>query len=342
MSTLSNLVFDKIRSLPSREAAADFFGYSETSIQSWVDGRDSIPLDALEKVFDVSKLAPKLGQVGWGSQTVCVLLPAYKTTNPVSAFSLLKILDRTKMAVMLDFGDAFIAHSRNKLACNFLKSKSDWALTLDDDMVIPCGDAAWFNGFCEFGFPEKFAGMNALERLMSHGKTLVGALYFGRWKKGKPVYAEGASNKSEEAWARRGPHDICKPTKWVGTGCMLINRSVFTDIEKRFPDLARDEHGANGNWFTSSEHDLQKSTEEALQILSDEAVSESARISKAKKLVETAKHVSSVHSTLGIGEDVQFCVRATQAGHQPHVDCGLVCGHMGQFIYGPKKAGWES
>ena len=35
-----------------------------------------------------------------------------------------------------------------------------------------------------------------------------------------------------------------------------------------------------------------------------------------------------------MGEDVTFCIRAAAAGHQPHVDLGLICGHQGSKIYG--------
>jgi hypothetical protein len=38
---------------------------------------------------------------------------------------------------------------------------------------------------------------------------------------------------------------------------------------------------------------------------------------------------------LGSGEDVSFCLRAAAAGHQPHVDMGLVCGHIGYQCFGP-------
>ncbi len=338
----AKLVLDKVRSFPSSEAAAEFFGNEPTDIQDWLEGKP-IPIGALALVFDPTKFAiPQVGQTSPQDRKITLLLPAYKSTNPVSAFSILSLIDKARMAVMLDFGDAFIAHSRNKLACGFLKSKSDWALTLDDDMVLPCGNADWFNSFTDFGLPKEFAGLNTVDRLLSHKKTLVGALYFGRWKHGKPVFAEGSVNAAEEQLARSGPHDMCKPTKWVGTGCMLIHRSVFLDIEKKFPHLARNANGDFGNWFTSSEHDMQQAVKESLDILADTGSTETARVIQVKKLLEESRQRSKVHSSLGMGEDVQFCVRATQAGHQPHVDLGLICGHMGSFVYGPQRAGWKT
>lgn len=263
---------------------------------------------------------------------VCIAAPWYKTSEPRTAFSIMALLDRNKTAVMLDFGDAFIAHSRNKLANQFLKSNMEWMLTIDDDMVLPFGNAGIFRSFTGFNFPDKFAGLNSIDRLLSHGKTLVGALYFGRWAHGKPVYAEGSESAKEEAFVRRGPHDMCKPCRWVGTGAMLIHRTVFTAIEAQFPHLARNADGTGGNWFTSSEHDLAKAVTEALA-----AIDRCEDIHVVREILQRGQNLSRRFSGLGTGEDVVFCHRAAQAGHQPHVDLGLVCGHTGSYCYGPKK-----
>lgn len=263
---------------------------------------------------------------------VCIVAPWYKSSEPRTAFSIMALLDRSKTAVMLDFGDAFIAHSRNKLADAFLSSKMEWMLTIDDDMVVPFGNAGIFRSFTGFHSADKFAGLNTIDRLLSHGKTLVGALYFGRWKHGKPVYAEGAESKNEEAFVRRGPHDICKATRWVGTGCLLVHRTVFTAIEAKFPHLARKPDGKGGNWFTSSEHDLNEGVKNALA-----CIDRGGSVTEVQGILEAAQARSKRFSGLGVGEDVVFCHRAAQAGHQPHVDLGLICGHTGSYCYGPDK-----
>ncbi len=329
------LVLDKVRSFPTLGEAATFFEVDTETLDVWLSGHD-LPVSALEKVFDPTKL---LGDSLWEGRKVGLMFPWYKSTNPATSFSIMSILDRQKMQVFLQFGDAFIVHTRNKLAESFLRSDCEWALTVDDDMILPCGKADWFNSFTGFNLPEKFAGMHTVNRLMSHGKTLVGALYYGRWAKGKPVYGE-CNDPNEERWARSGPHDMCKPTRWVGTGCMLIHRSVFLDIEKTFPHLARDAEGNRGNWFTSSEHDLKEASRSALEVLNDVGVTPEVRVREAARLIEESSHRAKVHSSLGMGEDVQFCIRAKQAGHQPHVDMGLVCGHMGNMIFGPKHVGF--
>lgn len=264
---------------------------------------------------------------------VCVLLPWYKSTSPVTAFALLSMLDKSRMSVMLQFNDAFIAHSRNKLAENFLRTKADWGLMIDDDTVPPCGNAKWFNTFTKLKLPEKFAGVHLVDRLLSHGKSLVGGHYWSRAEESIPVYSEG---RADIEWLRKGPHDVCKPVKWVGSGAMLIHRSVFEDIEKKFPHLARNAEGKKGQWFTSSEHELRKDVSTVSTILADGSLSQEARILKAQEILRGAEARTAAHSGLGSGEDVAFCIRAAQAGHQPHVDLGCICGHIGTHVYGPK------
>jgi hypothetical protein len=92
---------------------------------------------------------------------VALLLPWYKTTNPLTCFSLLTLFDRTKMAAMLNYGDAFIVHARNTLARKFLSTGLEWSLWIDDDMLLPCGNAGWFNANSGFNLPDFFAGLHS-------------------------------------------------------------------------------------------------------------------------------------------------------------------------------------
>lgn len=258
------------------------------------------------------------------NRKVLVALPWYKSASPLTTFSLLAMMDRSRMAVSLGFGDAFIAHSRNKLATQFVNTDFEWMLMVDDDMVIPFGNAEWFNSHTGFRLKPEFAGLHTIDRLLSHGKTIVGGMYFGRWRAGHPVFAEG--KQMEDHLRKHGPMNEVRPTRWVGTGCTLFHRSVFLDIEKAFPFLSRKANEGTGQWFTSSEHDLNSAVDDIL-----DAPKQTAE-QMVRKLRE-AKTKSGVHSSLGMGEDVQLCIRATQAGHQPHIDLGLWCGHVGGCVY---------
>jgi hypothetical protein len=259
-------------------------------------------------------------------------LPWQKTANPLTAFCIQRLVDTRRCALTMNHGDAFLVHSRGAIADVFLKSSLEWLLTIDDDMLLPVGNADVFRSYTGWkDFPEPYASFNVLDRLMSHGKSLVGALYFGRQSlNSPPVYAEGMSNKAEADYARKGPHDLIKPTQWVGTGCMLIHRTVFEDIEKRFPNLARVE-GKDGLWFCSTEASLRLGCEKIFSKLQGDLTPTGAHEAAVAlgRLIALAK----AENPRGCGEDVAFCLRAAASGHVPYVDMGLRCGHLGTFCY---------
>ncbi len=267
---------------------------------------------------------------------VLIVMPWLKHTNPMTAFSVLGLMDKRRTATLLNFGDAFVAHSRNRCVDLFLKSDLEWSFWIDDDMIVPFGNAAWFNAYTGFNLPEKFAGQNAIDRLLSHGRALVGGLYFGRHAHGKPMYSEACTSPQEAAFARTAPVDVIKPTRWVATGCMLVHRSVFLGIEKHFPRLARSAEGSGGNWFTSTEHRLL----DQIDALGERLSAGGMTGEKALAALQAVNEISATARTdnsLGMGEDVAFCVRAAQAGFPAHVDLGLVCGHVGHAVFGPKN-----
>jgi hypothetical protein len=256
---------------------------------------------------------------------VYICLPWQKQTNPITSFVLAGLRNRRQATMCMNFGDAFVAHSRNTCVDLFLASPCEWSFWLDDDMLVPFGNAQWFNSYSGANLPEKFAGLHAIDRLLSHRKTIVGGLYFGRHPHGAPMYGEGRVPQ-EAAYARKAPYDLIKPTRWVATGCLLVHRSVFTDISKRFPRL-------NGNWFSSSEHHAMDLLDQLRALLNDGPKS-GEQAYRAHQLLENGLAKIQSTSSLGMGEDVQFCIRAKEVGHQPYVDMGLVCGHIGHSVYG--------
>lgn len=260
------------------------------------------------------------------TQKVLLILPSYKSVSPLTTVCIAHLSDRRRVGLMANWDDAFVAHTRNNCAREALKTQFDWYLWMDDDMVVPCGHAPWFKAYCGWPkFPDKFAGFNAIDRLLSHQKTVVGGLYFGRRPGAGPVYAEGMSIKSDADYARTAPHDLIKPTNWVGFGCTLTHRSVFEDIVKKYPAL-------NGHWFTSSEHKLLDDVEATVKMLG-EGPMDGEKALKALQMLENARTHATKVSNMGVGEDVIFCRRAREAGHQIYVDMGLVCGHVGHRVY---------
>lgn len=262
---------------------------------------------------------------------VLLALPWHKAVNPMTAFCAAQLTDRRRTASLLHYGDAFVAHTRNSCADAFLKSKCQWMLMLDDDMLVPFGDAKWYKAHTRFDLPEKFSAFDTIDRLLSHGKTLVGALYFGRAPGARAVYNE-TNDPQEAAYARGAPYDLIKPTRWVGTGCFMVHRRVFEDIEKRFPALARNSKGTGGQWFTSTEASVMQRLNALRGYLTTGPLTGEKAFGALEK-VESMLAEAKRENPLGSGEDVSFCLRAAAAGHQPFVDMGLRCGHIGTAVY---------
>lgn len=268
---------------------------------------------------------------------VMIALPWQKQVNPITSFCAAQLMDKRRTSSMLCFGDAFVAHSRNHCVNEFLKTDLEWILMIDDDMLVPFGQAKWFRVYTGWDwYPEPFASFNTIDRLMSHGKSIVGVCYFGRHPHGPPVFATGASSQAAADYARKGPHDEIMPTSWVGTGAILINRQVFLDIEKKYPLLARDPKGDGGQWFTSSEHTVMDGVQKVFDMLADGPMDGQKALRAYSALEGILNRTKTAHG-LGVGEDVIFCRRAGECGHQPFVDLGIIAGHIGHTVYGPRN-----
>lgn len=220
---------------------------------------------------------------------IMVGFPCYKTTNPVTAFALAALaLDfgREKIRFDMSIGDAMIYHSRNVLAQKFLETDAKWLLMIDDDIIPSIGRPAWLRAWVPStrGMQDLPLQRHVIHRLVGSGKTLIGGAYFGRQEGGALMCSDLNLTPRAKAY-----EDSTAPVDWVATGCMLVHRTVFEDIAKKFPELAPTKLGAVFDFF----HPL-SSTQ---------------------------------------GEDVSFCKRAKESGHQPHIDLGLPVFHVGYKVY---------
>jgi len=225
----------------------------------------------------------------FSGRDVFVGFPCYKTTNPVTAFALIAMaLDFGKDKIRFDMsiGDAMIYHSRNKIAQKFLETDAKWLLMIDDD-IIPCiGRPNWMKSTVPSARNMNDAPLqrHALQRLIGANKTLIGGAYFGR-QEGAPLMC---SDRSLEPKARAYQDEVA-PVDWVATGCMLVHRKVFQDIEEKYPELKSPIPNGEFDYF----HPINSAT----------------------------------------GEDVSFCKRAKESGHQPYIDLGLPVFHVGYRCY---------
>lgn len=283
-----------------KQAAKELKTYPSV-VQRWLDGSHQPSAKALSNFF--GKYISKEYQDGqplhlkpadWIGRNLSILIPCYKLTNPASAWSWVALaLDFGKEALRMDMelGDAEIANTRNKLAVRFLQSECEWALWLDDDIIPPIGRAAWFKYMAGApdDYPEELAGEHVVHKLMSHGKTMVGGLYFGRQKTGVPMFYEGLAVREVHLKARDHNCRELMETDWIGTGCLLVHRSVFEDIMAKFPER---------------------------------------RIVDPTQ-IRNVGEFDFFRREPGAGEDVSFCHLARAAGHKVYVDLGVRPAHVG-------------
>lgn len=346
MTYLESLVVFEARKLGD-EKAAEFFGVSSALIRQWVNGSKRPSLAAVEKVFN----APQGGSedAAWAGKDVFLCLPCYKTTHPLTMLSILGIWDRQKFGALFQHGDSFIIHTRENLAQRFLATGKEWSLWIDDDTIVPMGNAALYRQHTGFNIPDEFAGLHTANRLLSHGKTIVGGLYFGRHPYGRAMYydalVDSPAGVEENARAHRAPINELRPTKWTGTGCLLVHRSVFLDVQKANPHLSSMFPNEPFHFFTNASDGLYSRIEKIQQLMTQATMCAELEDSKAalgylkdaNKLVEEGRLDTLQNSHHMQGEDQTFGIRAGKAGHQSYVDLGLVCGHIGTAVYGPSN-----
>jgi hypothetical protein len=188
----------------------------------------------------------------WEGKKITVAFPCYKWTNAATAWALLAVgldVSKEKIGFDMELGDAQIHHGRDKLANRFVDSGREWLLFIDDDVIPPVGRASWFRNMgrvTERQFPDKIAGRHVINRLIGHGKTLVGGTYFGRQPGGMPMCAQ--MHNPQVVQKARNMSDEIISMDWVATGCMLIHRNVFLDIQKKFPELAPSKELGRDYW----------------------------------------------------------------------------------------------
>lgn len=246
---------------------------------------DPDPIHAVKPLYETPELGKRLA----------ILMVTNRAVQPATMESLIRLYEPAKMQFIRQTTN-FLTRGRNQAAWKFLQSGCEWAFWVDDDMILPCGDAEWFKSVCSApAFPDTFAGLNTIGRLLYHKKTLIGGCYFNRTPTGKAQFNEAALNREIDAMIHvAGPRNEIRATKWVANGCMLVHRSVYEDMAKNGIAVRLDEAherylGYRYGFFDPLEP--------------------------------------------GMGEDVSFCLRAEKAGHQAFVDLSVMPSHIGQMAY---------
>lgn len=345
MSYLTSLVTHKAREL-GPEKAAEFFGVSTQLVRQWIAGSKPVSLAAVERVFEIPEGKPV--EAAWEGKQVMLLLPWYKTTNPLTAFCLLGLLNREKMGAAMEFGDAFIAHARNILLDRLVASNVPWGLMVDDDMILPWGNAGWFKRYTKMDIPDEFAGLHTINQLLSHNKTLVGALYFGRQDGGRAMYCDALlptpQGEEENRLAHLAPKRELRQVSWAATGCLLINRQVALDIREQMPWLAPLHPSEPWQYFSNASDALlrefdalrNETSQMHQQVLAGHLTLDAVErhLGDIRRRLDEAATSLVKDNRLQLGEDGVFGTRARKCGHPTYVDLAVVCGHVGGRVYG--------
>ena len=347
-SYLQALVIGRCKELGD-DRAAEFFGVSAGLVKQWVNGSKTPSLASVEKVFSIPENAPK--EAAWEGKNMFVCCPAYKSVHPATLFTLMAMWDRPKMGFRVRFNDAYIIHARETLAMDFLASGMPECFSLDDDLVWPCGQGAWFNETTGFNYPDRYASLHAINQLRSRNHSLVGGLYFGRNKNGRAMYHEAMqetpAGNAENERAHSAPFDECKPTEWVGTGGLYFRKEVLLDIQKTHPHLAPEYPGEPFHFFSATADPVMKAfaemkakvAEAHRQVTSGEAAAAGNILADLSNQLIDASNQLVLSNRMQQGEDQLFCRRAKAAGHQPYVDLALAGAHIGFNAWGAPTTG---
>lgn len=174
---------------------------------------------------------------GWRSKKIALMLPWYKTSNPVTAAMCMAIVKQNPQTkIYLELGDAIIQNARGKCVDYFMQEDCEWSIWIDDDIVAPFGshlfgkwtrtDKYWNPELMQYHF---------LDKLFEANKQIIGGTYFGRHIGSYPQF--DPSNQTAAQHARMGVDGVFE-VAWVATGCLLVHRSVYESIQKSCQELA--------------------------------------------------------------------------------------------------------
>lgn len=295
---LKKIVRDKIHEIGVEEAAK-LYNVSSGTVSNWATGKTSPSIDAVEATLEslpvVENTAPEKLTM-WEGRKVAILQPVYRSFNPDTHFTLFANYVKygpEKIALIPPLKRTTIWEARSILIDKAMKTDAQTFIMVDDDMILPFGEALYFNQHYKAKLPPASAGVNAISRIMSHGsdKGIVGCLYFGRHAKGKAQCAHGFESAHGNAELRNHSRQGLVKTGWVGTGFIKIERWVIDKMKAeidagKFPDCKPLDASRHYGYFTPLR--------------------------------------------VGVGEDVSFGRRAEDIGIASYVDATLECLHVGE------------
>lgn len=245
---------DKLKEVGEEEICS-LLQLPKQMVRQYASGKKTPGYKACQKILDLwgnghskeNDEALKEAVELWKGRDICLCLPWYKETYPDTVMCIMAMWDKSRMRLELRSGDSMITRSRNQLAKRFLDTGCTWSIWFDDDMVFPFGHAGIYMTITGMrSLPERYLAINTIDRLISHGKTIVGGCYWDRRGGGKLIAGGGPPMMSPI------PSDRLHPVAFVGTGCLAIHRQVFLDIAAKFPEtMSKESLGNEAGFFTN-------------------------------------------------------------------------------------------
>jgi hypothetical protein len=205
-----------------------------------------------EMKFDEPVIKEEDATVGEASKkNLIIAMPVLDKIEPFTNFAVMYLLNKYHGKVGFDMVvQSAVIEARNTLANRFLnmQTKPKWLLFMDADIIPPIGVPAVQQQYFGIRHGNQFDSIDAIQRLVKHGKGLVSGVYFTKQRNGVAEFAEARRDKNMNDKAKTAPIDEIVPTSWAGAGCLLINRAV---LEKMITEkaVARDSNG-NYGFFT--------------------------------------------------------------------------------------------
>lgn len=240
------------------------------------------------------------------NEKVSIGLPFYESFTGEQTTQLVQFVahaaKRHTICDVITSGAMTADHNRNLIAAEFLKSQAEWLFWIDADTLVPVG---------------------ALERLLSHGRTLVSGLYYGKYDPHPPIaytVYNGAFTPIDKTirWERG---EII-PVDATGMGCMLTHRSVYEDILANFKVF----QVPGGGLVTVHNSDVIGSPDEKHE--HDGKVYRGQLRLRLKEPDLTNMRFPFFMIEHIRTEDMYFFDKARRVGHSPVLDTSVECQHL--------------
>ncbi len=226
----------KALNLWSKEAKEQEETSSESAVVSYEDG-----------IMNMSYCPPEWDKkkAAWEGRDVCLCIPTYGEIPEASFVSFMGMVMYYRQALRLEHrgSDSMIARSRNQLAKRFLRTGATWSIWLDSDMIFPIGNTGMFNTQTGMNLPTQFGDIRVIERLISHGRTVVGGCYWDRRGSGRLIAG------GKDPILNPIPSNNLVAVNFVGTGCLAVHRDVYLAIAEKYPETYQDDGLGNETGF---------------------------------------------------------------------------------------------